>query len=57
MWVEYFRFECKFIKLIEKREAYLEGAEKPQVDLLADKEEEEDGFLAFNDENTASRQL
>lgn len=54
VWVEYFRFECKFIKLIEKREAYIEGIEKPQKDTPAENDEEEDGFLAFNDEDTPS---
>lgn len=54
VWLEYFRFECKFIKLIEKREAFLEGAEKPQKEPAAEDEEEGEGFLAFNDEDTPS---
>lgn len=56
MWVEYFRFECKFIKLIEKREEYLEGGAAPVEDEM--EIEQDDGFLAFGgDDGPSSRSL
>lgn len=52
IWAEYFRFECKFVKLIEERQDLLTGDSKKTE--AAIETEEDEGFLAFDDEGLAS---
>ena len=53
LWSEYFRFECKFVKLIEERQDLLTGDGKAQKNALPEAEDE--GFLAFDDGELGSK--
>lgn len=55
LWAEYFRFECKFVKLVEERQDLLAGETKGESTGLELDTEENEGFLAFEDEENGSR--
>lgn len=51
LWIEYFQFECKFIKMVERREDVLKGqsTKKDETDAGFDEAFEPEDFLAFGD--------
>lgn len=52
LWAEYFRFECKFVKLVESRQELITGeSNENNKGLKAELEQEDEGFLAFEGEN------
>lgn len=53
LWSEYFRYECRFVKLVEERQDLLTGEGK-KTDAKMNSEEDE-GFLAFEGEDDTSR--
>lgn len=56
IWSEYFRFECKFVKLIESRQEIITGESKPKTaEGKAMDEEEDEGFLGFENQDDDSR--
>lgn len=58
LWSEYFRFECKFVKLVESRQELITGETKQsKKDQIAGQDEEDEGFLAFENEAEEGRML
>jgi hypothetical protein len=51
LWIEYFQFECKFIKMVERREDVLKGqsSKKEETETGFDEAFEPEDFLAFGD--------
>ena len=53
LWLSYLKFECKFIKIVEKRQNILEGEEDKDIEALGNDVLEE-GFVGFEDDDDGS---
>ena len=53
LWLSYLKFECKFIKIVERRQNIMEGEEDKDIEGLGNDVLEE-GFVGFEDDDDSN---